>query len=180
MTVIIGNDGGFGARFATPNSRSSAPSGRGGTSLPFTRFDLMVEALRRQGDARDRARRDVPCPREGARLERRWCINVTLDPTAYRRTGQVFDGDLTARRDVPSRCRERTDGTREDVVKITFLSPHVRIAGGVRAILTYAHRLAARGPRRHASRSGAIVIESVGGGIVLVRGRIGWAIYAPT
>jgi len=30
-------------------------------------------------------------------------------------------------------------------VKITFLSPHVRIAGGVRAILTYAHRLAARG-----------------------------------
>jgi len=31
------------------------------------------------------------------------------------------------------------------VVKITFLSPHVRIAGGVRAILTYADRLAGRG-----------------------------------
>jgi len=30
-------------------------------------------------------------------------------------------------------------------VKITFLCPHVRIAGGVRAILTYADRLAARG-----------------------------------
>jgi L-malate glycosyltransferase len=38
-----------------------------------------------------------------------------------------------------------TDGTRGDVLKITFLSPHVRIAGGVRAILTYADRLAARG-----------------------------------
>jgi glycosyltransferase involved in cell wall biosynthesis len=30
-------------------------------------------------------------------------------------------------------------------VRITFLCPHVRIAGGVRAILTYADRLAARG-----------------------------------
>jgi glycosyltransferase involved in cell wall biosynthesis len=30
-------------------------------------------------------------------------------------------------------------------VKITFLAPHVRIAGGVRAVLTYADRLAARG-----------------------------------
>ena len=30
-------------------------------------------------------------------------------------------------------------------LKITFLAPHVRIAGGVRAILTYADRLAARG-----------------------------------
>ena len=30
-------------------------------------------------------------------------------------------------------------------MKITILSPHVRIAGGVRAILTYADRLAARG-----------------------------------
>jgi glycosyltransferase involved in cell wall biosynthesis len=30
-------------------------------------------------------------------------------------------------------------------VKITFLAPHVRIAGGVRAILTYADRLAGRG-----------------------------------
>ena len=31
------------------------------------------------------------------------------------------------------------------LVKITFLSPHLRIAGGVRAILTYADRLAQRG-----------------------------------
>jgi glycosyltransferase involved in cell wall biosynthesis len=30
-------------------------------------------------------------------------------------------------------------------LRITFLAPHVRIAGGVRAILTYADRLAARG-----------------------------------
>src|SRR5438034_11434398 len=33
------------------------------------------------------------------------------------------------------------------LVRITFLCPHVRIAGGVRAILTYANRLAGRGHR---------------------------------
>src|SRR5207244_1944850 len=33
------------------------------------------------------------------------------------------------------------------LVRITFLCPHVRIAGGVRAILTYADRLAGRGHR---------------------------------
>src|SRR2546426_10493403 len=32
-------------------------------------------------------------------------------------------------------------------MRITFLCPHVRIAGGVRAILTYADRLAGRGHR---------------------------------
>src|SRR4029453_19299808 len=31
------------------------------------------------------------------------------------------------------------------LMRITFLAPHVRIAGGVRAILTYADRLAGRG-----------------------------------
>src|SRR6185503_3305769 len=30
-------------------------------------------------------------------------------------------------------------------MKITFLAPHIRIAGGVRAILTYADRLVGRG-----------------------------------
>ncbi len=30
-------------------------------------------------------------------------------------------------------------------MKITFLAPHIRVAGGVRAILTYADRLAGRG-----------------------------------
>src|SRR5207244_8236636 len=33
------------------------------------------------------------------------------------------------------------------LVRITFLCPHVRIAGGVRAILTYADRLGGRGHR---------------------------------
>ncbi|MBI3636368.1 MAG: glycosyltransferase family 4 protein [Candidatus Rokubacteria bacterium] len=37
------------------------------------------------------------------------------------------------------------DGHLRPTIRITFLCPHVRIAGGVRAILTYADRLAARG-----------------------------------
>src|SRR5438034_672795 len=37
------------------------------------------------------------------------------------------------------------DGGGTQHVRITFLSPHLRIAGGVRAILTHADRLAARG-----------------------------------
>src|SRR5256886_4358324 len=41
----------------------------------------------------------------------------------------------------PARSRWRSDRS----VKITFLAPHVRIAGGVRAILAYADRLAGRG-----------------------------------
>ncbi|HWN92302.1 MAG TPA: hypothetical protein VNQ15_12860, partial [Verrucomicrobiae bacterium] len=45
-------------------------------------------------------------------------------------------------------------------MKITFLAPHIRIAGGVRAILTHADRLAARGhevtlmvPAKHGGRA---------------------------
>src|SRR2546428_13870673 len=40
-----------------------------------------------------------------------------------------------------ARSRWPSDGR----VKITFLCPHLRVAGGVRAILTYADRLAASG-----------------------------------
>ncbi|HEV8585220.1 MAG TPA: glycosyltransferase family 4 protein, partial [Methylomirabilota bacterium] len=39
----------------------------------------------------------------------------------------------------------KSSGERGEPLKITFLCPHLRIAGGVRAILTYADRLAARG-----------------------------------
>jgi len=48
-------------------------------------------------------------------------------------------------------------------VKITFLCPHLRIAGGVRAILTYADRLAAGG------HDVAVVVEARGRGRALWR-----------
>jgi len=57
--------------------------------LPATRYDLMVEALGDRGVL-------VREPRELAgALERAlgsdevWCVNVLLDPGAYRRTGLV-------------------------------------------------------------------------------------------
>ena len=48
-------------------------------------------------------------------------------------------------------------------MKITFLCPHLRIAGGVRAILTYADRLAARG------HDVTVVVEAAGRGRALWR-----------
>jgi glycosyltransferase involved in cell wall biosynthesis len=44
----------------------------------------------------------------------------------------------------PGRLSPRRPGVDGDL-KVTFLAPHLRIAGGVRAILTYADRLARRG-----------------------------------
>src|SRR5205807_279843 len=44
----------------------------------------------------------------------------------------------------PGRLSSRGPGLDGDL-RLTVLAPHVRIAGGVRAILTYADRLAARG-----------------------------------
>jgi glycosyltransferase involved in cell wall biosynthesis len=46
----------------------------------------------------------------------------------------------------PGRLRQDRHGLDGDLdLRVTFLCPHVRIAGGVRAILTYADRLARRG-----------------------------------
>jgi glycosyltransferase involved in cell wall biosynthesis len=45
----------------------------------------------------------------------------------------------------PGRAPPTPRPARDIKLKITFLVPHLRIAGGVRAILTYADRLAARG-----------------------------------
>src|SRR2546426_12819764 len=58
-----------------------------------------------------------------------------------------------------ARSRWPSDGR----VKITFLCPHLRVAGGVRAILTYADRLAASG------HDVAVVVEAKGGGRALWR-----------
>jgi len=59
------------------------------TSLPTTRFDLMVEALGGRG-ALVREPKDIgPALERALDSDEVWCINVVLDPAAYRRTGQV-------------------------------------------------------------------------------------------
>src|SRR2546425_9322772 len=62
-----------------------------------------------------------------------------------------------------ARSRWPSDGR----VKITFLCPHLHIAGGVRAILTYADRLAATG------HDVAVVVEAKGRGRALWRSLTG-------
>jgi acetolactate synthase-1/2/3 large subunit len=88
ITCIIGNDGGWG-QIRNPQLSFFGEERAVATSLPTTRFDRMVESLGGRGAF-------VREPKEiGPALERAlasgevWCINVPLDPAAYRRTGQV-------------------------------------------------------------------------------------------
>lgn len=88
LTCIVGNDGGWG-QIRSPQLAFFGEARAVATSLPTTRYDLMVEALGGRGAL-------LTDPREiGPALERAlgsgevWCLNVVLDPEAYRKTGQV-------------------------------------------------------------------------------------------
>jgi acetolactate synthase I/II/III large subunit len=88
MTVIIGNDGGWG-QIRNPQLSFFGAERAVGTSLPFTRFDLMVEALGGKGMHVTEPGEIRPALEKALGSNDVWCINVTLDPAAYRRTGQV-------------------------------------------------------------------------------------------
>ena len=60
-----------------------------GTSLPFTRFDRMVEALGGRGVHVTEPGQIRPALERALASDEVTCINVPLDPAAYRRTGQV-------------------------------------------------------------------------------------------
>ena len=60
-----------------------------GTSLPFTRYDRMVEALGGRGVQVTDPKDLRPALERALGSSEVWCINVVLDPGAYRRTGQV-------------------------------------------------------------------------------------------
>jgi thiamine pyrophosphate-dependent acetolactate synthase large subunit-like protein len=88
FTCVIGNDGGWG-QIRSPQVSFFGEARTVATSLPTTRYDRMVEALGGRGAY-------VTDPREiGPALERAlasdevWCVNVVLDPEAYRKSGQV-------------------------------------------------------------------------------------------
>jgi thiamine pyrophosphate-dependent acetolactate synthase large subunit-like protein len=59
------------------------------TSLPFTRFDKMVEALGGKGVQVTEPKQLRPALEEAMGSNAVTCINVVLDPGAYRRGGQV-------------------------------------------------------------------------------------------
>jgi acetolactate synthase-1/2/3 large subunit len=88
MTVIIGNDGGWG-QIRNPQLSFFGAERAVGTSLPYTRFDQMVEALGGRGMHVTRPAEIRPALERALGSGEVYCINVILDPAAYRRTGQV-------------------------------------------------------------------------------------------
>ncbi|MBI5627356.1 MAG: acetolactate synthase, partial [Candidatus Rokubacteria bacterium] len=88
MTVIVGNDGGWG-QIRNPQLSFFGEERAVGTSLPFTRYDRMVEALGGRGVQVTDPKDLRPALDRALGSSEVWCINVVLDPGAYRRTGQV-------------------------------------------------------------------------------------------
>ncbi len=88
MSVIIGNDGGWG-QIRNPQLSFFGAERSVGTSLPFTRFDRMVEALGGRGAHVTRPAEIRPALERALASDDVWCINVELDPAAYRRNGQI-------------------------------------------------------------------------------------------
>jgi acetolactate synthase-1/2/3 large subunit len=88
MTVIIGNDAGWG-QIRNPQLSFFGAERAVATSLPTTRFDLMVEALGGRGVLIREPKEIGPALERALNSDDVWCINVVLDPAAYRRTGQV-------------------------------------------------------------------------------------------
>jgi thiamine pyrophosphate-dependent acetolactate synthase large subunit-like protein len=86
LVCVVGNDGGWGM------IRSVQQSFYGrerivATSLPFTRYDRLVEALGGEGETIEDPRRLRPALERALAGGRVACLNVILDPDAYRREG---------------------------------------------------------------------------------------------
>jgi len=88
VTVVIGNDGGWG-QIRNPQLSFFGAERAVGTSLPFTRFDRMVEALGGKGLHVTEPGELRPALERALGSGEVYCVNVVLDPAAYRRTGQV-------------------------------------------------------------------------------------------
>jgi acetolactate synthase-1/2/3 large subunit len=88
ITCIIGNDGGWG-QIRNPQLSFFGEERAVATSLPTTRFDRMVEALGGRGALVCEPKEIGPALERALKSDDVWCINVPLDPAAYRRTGQV-------------------------------------------------------------------------------------------
>jgi acetolactate synthase-1/2/3 large subunit len=88
MTVVIGNDGGWG-QIRNPQLSFFGAERAVATSLPFTRYDRMVEALGGKGIHVTEPRQLRPALERALDSDEVYVINVVLDPAAYRRTGQV-------------------------------------------------------------------------------------------
>ena len=88
LTCIVGNDGGWG-QIRNPQLSFFGETRAVATSLPETRYDLMVQALGGRGALVTEPGQIAPALERALASDEVWCINVPLDPAAYRRTGQV-------------------------------------------------------------------------------------------
>jgi len=88
MTIVIGNDGGWG-QIRNPQLSFFGAERAVATSLPFTRYDRMVEALGGTGAHVTEPAALRPALERAIAAGGVSCVNVELDPAAYRRTGQV-------------------------------------------------------------------------------------------
>ena len=88
FTCIIGNDGGWG-QIRSPQVSFFGEARTVATSLPTTRYDLMVEALGGRGAYVTDPAEIGPVLARALASDEVWCINVALDPEAYRKSGQV-------------------------------------------------------------------------------------------
>jgi acetolactate synthase-1/2/3 large subunit len=88
LTCIIGNDGGWG-QIRNPQVALWGETRTVATSLPFTRYDRMAEALGGRGVQITDPKEIRPALERALASGEVWCLNVILDPAAYRKTGQV-------------------------------------------------------------------------------------------
>ncbi len=88
LVCVVGNDGGWG-QIRNPQLHFFGADRAVATSLPTTRYDLMVEALGGRGALVTKPAELAPALERALASDEVWCINVVLDPAAYRRTGQV-------------------------------------------------------------------------------------------
>jgi acetolactate synthase-1/2/3 large subunit len=88
LVCVVGNDGGWG-QIRNPQLSFYGEARAVATSLPATRFDLMAEALGARGALVMEPGDIRPALDKAFGSGEVWCINVLLDPAAYRKTGTV-------------------------------------------------------------------------------------------
>jgi len=88
LTCVIGNDAGWG-QIRNPQLSFFGAERAVATSLPPTRYDRMVEALGGRGVLIREPKELGPALERALGSDEVWCLNVMLDPAAYRRGGQV-------------------------------------------------------------------------------------------
>ena len=88
MVVVVGNDGGWG-QIRNPQLSFFGEARAVATSLPLTRYEKIVDAFGGVGEYVTEPKELRPALDRAFASGTVACVNVVLDPAAYRKTGQV-------------------------------------------------------------------------------------------